>query len=96
MKNNVTIKLCPVCGAELHITNHKQFKCKCLSKLLVLGSGKDMQVVKLEDGPAVRKAMQVRCRDCLSFRGGSCLDTDKPKMNTEPDTLRICKRFGKK
>lgn len=91
---NLIILLCPVCGTELHVTNQREFKCKCLNKLIVLGSGKDRQLVKLEDAPAVRKAMQVKCRECLNYRNGSCLDLEKPKIKVDPDCARICKRFS--
>lgn len=88
-----TIMLCPVCGTELHITNQREFKCKCLNKLMVLGSGNDRQLVKLEDAPAARKAKQVRCRDCLNCRQGSCIDIEKPKLKVDINCLRICNRF---
>lgn len=95
LKKNVTVMLCPICRTELHITNQREFKCKCLNKLIVLGKGKDRQLVKLEDAPAVKKAMQVRCRDCINCRDGGCLDNDKPKIKTDMDCARICKRFRK-
>lgn len=92
---NLMIMLCPVCGTELHITNQREFKCKCLTKLIILGRGKDRQVVKLADAPAIKKAMQVRCRDCLSCRDGDCLDIEKPRRNIDKDCLRVCKRLKK-
>lgn len=91
--SKVTIMLCPVCGTELHITNQNEFRCKCLNRLIVLGKGSSMQIVKVGDAPAARKVMQVRCRDCLSCRNGDCVDTDKPKRNVDKDCPRICKRF---
>ena len=91
--SKTTIMLCPVCGTELHITNQREFRCKCLNKLIVLGSGNDRQIIKIEDAPAARKAMQVRCRDCLNHRKGDCVNINKPKRNVDKDCLRVCKRF---
>lgn len=91
--NKKIIMLCPVCGTELHITNQREFRCKCLNKFVVLGSGKDKQLIKAEDAPAARKAMQVRCRDCLSCRQESCTDNERPKRKIDINCLRICNRF---
>lgn len=94
MKNKTTIMLCPECGTELHITNkHKEFRCKCLNKLTVLKFGTEIQLVKVEDAPAARKAKQVRCRDCLSCRQGSCTDNERPKAKVDVNCARICNRF---
>jgi len=90
---NIIKLLCPVCGTELHISNQREVKCLCMSKLIVLKNGKDKQLVKIEDAPAIRKAMQVHCRDCLNLRQGDCVDLDKMKRNVDPNCARICKNF---
>lgn len=93
MARKEIIMLCPVCGTELHITNQVEVKCKCFSKLIVLKNGKEKQLVKLEDAPAARKAMLVRCRECLNFRQGDCVDLGEPKRNVDPNCARTCRRF---
>ena len=90
---NLKIMLCPQCGTELHVTNQREVKCKCLTKLAVLGSGRDRQLIKLNEVAAAKKARRVRCRDCLSCRNGDCVDIDKPRRYVDKDCLRVCKRF---
>ena len=94
MKNKVTIMHCPECGTELHIAkNQKDFRCKCLNKIGVLKCGNELQLIKVEDMPAARKAKQVRCRDCFSCRQGSCTDNIRPKAKVDVNCSRICNRF---
>lgn len=90
---------CPVCGTELHILNQREVKCLCLNRFAVLGSGKDKQLVELENIAAIKKEMQVKCIDCLDFYPhkntvlGDCLSIDGMKRNISGHCIRICKRF---
>ena len=49
------IMQCPVCGTELHILNQKKVKCLCLNRFVVLGSGKDKQLIQLLEDESVDK-----------------------------------------
>jgi len=98
---NITKLLCPVCGTEFHITNQREIKCLCLSKLIVLKNGKDNHLVKIEDAPAKKKPICVKCKDCLNFSPkengiGDCLDLARMKRNVNDDCLTVCKRFKQK
>lgn len=96
------ILLCPVCGTELHILNQREVKCLCLNKFAVLGSGKDKQLVEIQQVQAAKKAMQIKCIDCLDFYPhkntvlGDCLSMDSMKRNINGSCIRICKRFRRK
>ena len=39
------------------------------------------------------KATKVKCKNCLSYRNGDCVDLDKPKRNVDKDCPRVCKSF---
>lgn len=39
------------------------------------------------------KATKVKCKDCLSYRNGDCVDLFKPKRNVDKECPRVCKRF---
>lgn len=97
---NITKLLCPVCGTEFYINKQTEVKCLCLSKLIVLKNGKEKQLVKIEDAPAIRKSLQVKCRDCGNFSPkeqgmGDCLDLERMKRNVNGECITICKRFRK-
>lgn len=98
-----TILLCPVCGTELHILNQRKVKCLCLNRFEVLGTGRDKRLVPVEDVPAVKKAMQVKCKDCLDFFParnskvlGDCLSISGMRRNIDGNCIRICKKFKRK
>lgn len=98
-----TIIPCPVCGTELHILNQKVVKCLCLNKFAVLGSGRDKQVIEIEQVPAAKKAMQVKCINCLDFYParnsdvlGDCLSIEDMKRNVNGKCIRVCKKFRSK
>jgi hypothetical protein len=99
---NVTKLHCPVCGAMHNISNQKEVKCICLSSLVVLRDGKKKQLVKIEDVQVIRKAMQIKCKNCIFFytslKGnlGDCLNMDGMKRNIDGKSTRICKKFKSK
>jgi len=94
---NITKLLCPVCGTEHYINKQTDIKCLCFSKLIILRNGKEKQLVKVEDAAAIKKSMQVKCRDCRSFylkkELGDCLDLQNMRRDIDGNCARICKRF---
>ncbi|MBP1924622.1 ribosomal protein S27E [Sedimentibacter acidaminivorans] len=97
---NITKLHCPECGMEHHINKHTQINCLCLAKLVVIKNGKEKQLVKTEDSVTVKKGIQVKCRDCISYFPkdvlGDCLDIDNMKRNVDGNCARICKKFKEK